>query len=358
MNKMNQPVCVVIGTSNRAGWNIARNYASRGFKIAFIGWSRRGLDFFKERADNTGFKSDAFFLEDAKNGTLERSLRKVRKELGHIDVMVYNETIWSPNFREFTQENSVWGDLRVNEGWAYTAINEVYSYMRDYRRGRIYFTTQEFSPRFRGNDRRFRSSQENFRRIAYDMRRNGIWFTFTTPSFDQYGDYNNSNGWNRNQNFDYNQNAYGYGNYGYDMSPRDMEYRNGWMNQWNSRYPETERFGYGQGYGYNNFNSPSYYGAPSFDYNYGYAQRGPWMNQWNDFRWDGQYANQWYDQRNYQSWNPSFNNNGNGNWNNDFGFDTGFDGGFDYADSYNDFGYGNESFESAYNEQSRNPQNV
>jgi NAD(P)-dependent dehydrogenase (short-subunit alcohol dehydrogenase family) len=132
---MTKPVCVVLGIGPGNGAAFARRFAKEGYAVAMLSRSTElSAKLAKELPDAKAYACDA---GDA--ASIEKSFAQVRKDLGAVDVLVYNagSGVWG-TIEEVTAEGfeTSW---RVNTFGAFLAAKQVIPAMKKKGAGNIIF---------------------------------------------------------------------------------------------------------------------------------------------------------------------------------------------------------------------------
>jgi NAD(P)-dependent dehydrogenase (short-subunit alcohol dehydrogenase family) len=132
---MTKPVCVVLGIGPGNGAAFARRFAGEGYAVAMLSRSTElSGKLAKELPDARAYECDA-----GNAASIEKAFAQVRKDLGEVDVLVYNagSGVWG-NIEEVTAEGfeTSW---RVNALGAFVAAKQVISAMKKKGAGNIVF---------------------------------------------------------------------------------------------------------------------------------------------------------------------------------------------------------------------------
>jgi NAD(P)-dependent dehydrogenase (short-subunit alcohol dehydrogenase family) len=132
---MTKPVCVVLGIGPGNGAAFARRFAGEGYAVAMLSRSTElSGKLAKELSDARAYECDA-----GNAASIEKAFAQVRKDLGEVDVLVYNagSGVWG-NIEEVTAEGfeTSW---RVNALGAFVAAKQVISAMKKKGAGNIVF---------------------------------------------------------------------------------------------------------------------------------------------------------------------------------------------------------------------------
>jgi NAD(P)-dependent dehydrogenase (short-subunit alcohol dehydrogenase family) len=132
---MTKPVCVVLGIGPGNGAAFARRFAGEGYAVALLSRSTElSGKLAKELPDSKAYECDA-----GNAASIEKAFAQVRKDLGEVDVLVYNagSGVFG-NVEEVTAEGfeTSW---RVNAFGAFVAAKQVIPAMKKKGAGNIVF---------------------------------------------------------------------------------------------------------------------------------------------------------------------------------------------------------------------------
>jgi NAD(P)-dependent dehydrogenase (short-subunit alcohol dehydrogenase family) len=167
---MNKPVCAVVGVGPGNGAALARRFAAEGYALALLARSR----------DVTGPLAGelpgarAYACDVADPASVEAAFAAVARELGPVDVLVYNAgsgtwgTIEEASAKDFEQS---W---RVNTLGAFVASQQVIPAMKQAGRGSIVFIGATASRRGNVKTAVFAPAKAAQRSLAESMARH-LW---------------------------------------------------------------------------------------------------------------------------------------------------------------------------------------
>lgn len=167
---MSQPVCVVIGIGPGNGGAIARRFAREGYSLALLS---RSTELSSKLASELG-NARAYACDAADPASVKDAFGRIRKELGEVDVLVYNagSGTWG-NVEEVSPHDleSAW---RVNVLGAFTAAREVIPAMKQRGAGSIVFIGATASRRGGAKAAAFSQAKAAQRTLAESMARH-LW---------------------------------------------------------------------------------------------------------------------------------------------------------------------------------------
>jgi NAD(P)-dependent dehydrogenase (short-subunit alcohol dehydrogenase family) len=165
-----KPVCVVVGVGPGNGAAFARRFAAEGFAVALMA---RRTELIQELASSlAGARAYACDVADA--ASVQRAFAEVRKDLGEVDVLVYNagSGVWG------TVEEVSAADFemswRVNTLGALLASKEVIPAMKAAKHGTIVFIGATASRRGNVKTAAFAPAKAAQRSLAESMARH-LW---------------------------------------------------------------------------------------------------------------------------------------------------------------------------------------
>ncbi len=168
---MARPVCVVIGVGPGNGAAIARRFAAEGYAVAVVA---RSAGYVEEVARGLGEAARAYACDAADPRALRATLDAVARDLGDVDVLVYNagSGVWG-NVEEITPEafEATW---RVNALGALVAAQQVVPAMKRKGTGSIVLVGATASRRGGPGSAAFSSAKGAQRLLAESMARH-LW---------------------------------------------------------------------------------------------------------------------------------------------------------------------------------------
>jgi NAD(P)-dependent dehydrogenase (short-subunit alcohol dehydrogenase family) len=164
-----KPVCVVVGVGPGNGAAFARRFAAEGFAVALMA---RRTELIRQLASSLGARAYACDVSDA--ASVQRAFAAVRKDLGEVDVLIYNagSGVWG------TVEDVSAADFemswRVNTLGAFLASKEVIPAMKAAKHGTIVFIGATASRRGNVKTAAFAPAKAAQRSLAESMARH-LW---------------------------------------------------------------------------------------------------------------------------------------------------------------------------------------
>jgi NAD(P)-dependent dehydrogenase (short-subunit alcohol dehydrogenase family) len=163
-----KPVCVVAGVGPGNGAAFARRFSSEGFAVALLARTS-ARDLASTLPDSRSYECD---VADA--GSVARTFQSIRRDLGIVDVLIYNagSGVWG-TIEEVSAADfeSSW---RVNALGAFLSSKEVIPEMKRAGRGRIVFIGATASRRGGPKSAAFASAKAAQRSLAESMAR-ALW---------------------------------------------------------------------------------------------------------------------------------------------------------------------------------------
>ena len=141
---MPRPVCAIVGAGEGLGRALAAKFATQGFDIALISRSEANCVAAVEATKTAGDGVEVrFYCADAtKPETLESALSAVARDLGEIDVLIYNArgdfTACAPLEMSYAALEDIY---RVEVIGAFAAAKSVLPSMIDRSRGSLFFSS-------------------------------------------------------------------------------------------------------------------------------------------------------------------------------------------------------------------------
>lgn len=86
-------VCVVIGVGPGIGAAVAKRFASEGYRVALVSRTEKTLLTIADEIKASGGQALPVVADAGDRASLKAALKKVAKELGEVDVLVYNSSI-------------------------------------------------------------------------------------------------------------------------------------------------------------------------------------------------------------------------------------------------------------------------
>lgn len=136
----NKGVCVVIGTGPGIGQAVAKRFAREGYALGLIARKVESLEGFVEGLKTTGAVAKGFPADAEQPTSLVDALSAIERELGPIDVLVYNAAVLKPGGPLEVGVEQLVREFRVNVGGALVASQHVVAGMKAQKRGTILFT--------------------------------------------------------------------------------------------------------------------------------------------------------------------------------------------------------------------------
>ncbi|MGB9428321.1 MAG: SDR family NAD(P)-dependent oxidoreductase [Gammaproteobacteria bacterium] len=167
---MSKPVCVIVGVGPGNGAAIARRFAREGYHLALLA---RSTEFGARLAAELG-NAHVYACDAADPQAVKDIFGRLRKELGEVDVLVYNagSGTWG-NIEEVSAQDleTAW---RVNVLGAFAAAREVIPAMKQSAAGSIVFIGATASRRGGAKAAAFAQAKTAQRTLAESMARH-LW---------------------------------------------------------------------------------------------------------------------------------------------------------------------------------------
>lgn len=167
---MTQPVCAIVGIGPMNGASLARKFAAEGYSVALLS---RKTDYSSELATELG-SARAYACDVTDQAAVEAAFAAVAKDLGEIDVLVYNagSGVWG-NIEELSAADfeQSW---RINAMGAFLTSKQVIPAMKAKKAGTIVFIGATASLRGKPFTTAFAPAKAAQRSLAQAMARH-LW---------------------------------------------------------------------------------------------------------------------------------------------------------------------------------------
>jgi NAD(P)-dependent dehydrogenase (short-subunit alcohol dehydrogenase family) len=130
---MSSPVCVVIGVGPGNGASFARRFAQEGYAVALL--ARRTELTTELAAQLPGSRAYACDVGDPRS--IERAFESIRRDLGEVDVLVYNAGSGTWGTVEEISADQLEAAFRINASGLLSATQAVIPAMKTRRQGSI-----------------------------------------------------------------------------------------------------------------------------------------------------------------------------------------------------------------------------
>jgi len=163
---MGKPVCVVVGVGPKNGQALASRFADEGYAVALLS---RSTEYSGKLADEIGGR--AYACDVTEPDAIESAFERVRKELGDVDVLLYN--VGNAQFGTLDDVP----DEAFEKGWVINvrgllqATRQVIGPMRDKGAGTIIITGATASLRGKPNTSAFAQAKAAQRSLAQSFAR-------------------------------------------------------------------------------------------------------------------------------------------------------------------------------------------
>ena len=164
-------VCAVIGAGPGNGAAIARRFARDGYAVALVA---RSAEFPQALAREIGDPARAYQGDASDPSSLERAFASIRRELGEVDVLVYNAGTGVWGTVEEIKPDAFEASWRVNALGALVASQQVIPAMRQKRQGSIIIIGATASRKGGPKSAAFSSAKGAQRSLAESMARH-LW---------------------------------------------------------------------------------------------------------------------------------------------------------------------------------------
>lgn len=138
-DKNTKPVAVVVGVGAGLGAALARRFAD-GYRVALIARKREFLEDLAAEIKGRGGDALAVAANVADGGEIETAFASIRRELGPIDVLLYNAAMRPFGRLMETKPSTFENTWRVNAFGAFLCSQQVVPEMLEAGRGAIIFT--------------------------------------------------------------------------------------------------------------------------------------------------------------------------------------------------------------------------
>ncbi|MDD5275113.1 MAG: SDR family NAD(P)-dependent oxidoreductase [Methylovulum sp.] len=166
----NKPVCVIVGVGSGNGAAFARRFASEGYRVALLARSTVFITELAAQLDD----ARAYACDITNATAVGLTFSAVRKELGEIDVLVYNPGVgvWG-NVEEITAEDFE-ASWRTNVLGALLSSKQVIPDMKQKQQGNIIFIGATASRRGGARTVAFAAAKAAQKSLAESMARH-LW---------------------------------------------------------------------------------------------------------------------------------------------------------------------------------------
>jgi NAD(P)-dependent dehydrogenase (short-subunit alcohol dehydrogenase family) len=164
---MAKPVCVVVGIGPKNGESFARRFSTDGYAVAML--SRRTDLSSKLAAELPDAKAYACDVADA--SAIESAFASVRKDLGEVDVLIYNAGSGSWGNIEDLSAGDFERSWRINAMGSFLCAKQVIPHMKSNAKGSIVFVGATASLRGKPLTTAFAPAKAAQRSLAQAMAR-------------------------------------------------------------------------------------------------------------------------------------------------------------------------------------------
>lgn len=133
-------VCAVCGVGPGMGRAIARRFAREGFDVALLARSQDRLDAMAEDIAGAGGIARGFGVDLTDDEALTTTLMRVAGEMGHVEVLVYNASVFVAGPAMELAPEAFARELALDVTGALVAAQAVFPAMRAAGHGTILFT--------------------------------------------------------------------------------------------------------------------------------------------------------------------------------------------------------------------------
>ncbi|MGH8278649.1 MAG: SDR family NAD(P)-dependent oxidoreductase [Gammaproteobacteria bacterium] len=167
---MSQPVCAVIGIGPGNGAALARRFAREHYRLALLS---RSTTLSGPLASELG-NARAYACDAADPVAIKRSFDRIRKDLGEVDLLVYNAGSGTWGNVEDVSAADLESAWRINVLGAFAAVREVIPAMKQRKAGSIVFIGATASRRGSARAAAFAQAKAAQRTLAESMARH-LW---------------------------------------------------------------------------------------------------------------------------------------------------------------------------------------
>lgn len=166
----NKPVCVVVGVGPGNGAALARRFAAEGYRVALIARRNELILELASKLDS----AHAYACDVTNVASVERTFAAIRKELGEVEVLIYNAGagVWA-NVEDITPADFE-ASWRINVFGALLASQQVIPAMKKNQRGNIVFIGATASRRGGARTAAFAPAKAAQKSLAESMARH-LW---------------------------------------------------------------------------------------------------------------------------------------------------------------------------------------
>ena len=141
---MSRPVCAIVGAGEGLGRSLAAKFAGEGFDVALISRTEKGSRAAADAAADASERARVRFLaaDATEPQTIERALSTVAREMGEVQVLIYNArgsfTRCEPLAMTYAQLDDIY---HVEVVGAFAAAKAVIPAMRERGSGSVLFSS-------------------------------------------------------------------------------------------------------------------------------------------------------------------------------------------------------------------------
>ncbi|MBF6594639.1 MAG: SDR family NAD(P)-dependent oxidoreductase [Thermaceae bacterium] len=133
-------VCAIVGMGRGIGLSVARCFGLQGYKLALLARSEKNLLDYSGALEFDGLKALPLTADVTRPFTVISAIREAEKQLGPIEVMVYNAFASRPTKPSELKAEDLEATLRINLYGALSTAQVVLPAMLQRKRGTLLFT--------------------------------------------------------------------------------------------------------------------------------------------------------------------------------------------------------------------------
>ncbi|GIV34865.1 MAG: short-chain dehydrogenase [Chitinophagales bacterium] len=137
---MKKPICTIVGMGPGVSYAVAKRFAREGFAIAMIARNAAKLDNYRQQMQAAGFEAYGFPADAADFTQLASAFRHLKSQLGNIEVLVYNVSIFREAAPTQLNPDVLVEDFKADAAGLLVAVQQVVDTMRSRKQGTILIT--------------------------------------------------------------------------------------------------------------------------------------------------------------------------------------------------------------------------
>ncbi|WNC13954.1 SDR family NAD(P)-dependent oxidoreductase [Brevibacillus brevis] len=142
---MNKKLIVVVGAGPGVGNNVAKKFGSNNFRVVLVSRNQESLDQYVNEMSAEGIEAYAVPADAASPASLTAAFERIKKDLGTIDVLVYNAAVLKDGQPTSLTSQSLMSHLQVDVASALHCALQVIPDQAAQQEGTILFTGGGFA---------------------------------------------------------------------------------------------------------------------------------------------------------------------------------------------------------------------